>query len=302
MPAIEIFVYFALFVVGLAVGSFFNVVTLRYNPARSVFYHKNIAGRSRCLQCGKSLRWFELIPLVSFAIQKGKCRNCGGRLSIQYPAVEFLSGAIFAGIPLFFTRFYGVVAPFSFSASLRSYYGFLILWILVFLVWLLISVIDYRHYLVPDGLNITLAVLGIIITAIKTLPSGWLLPFHDSFLRHYSLILSPTQTVWLNQLLGAVLAGLFFLLLVAASRGRGMGMGDVKLAAASGLVLGWPDIGLAIIVAFFLGGLWGAFLLLSRKKTLHDKIPFAPVFILGMALTVFLGFGIVHGYLGLFNI
>ncbi len=302
MPAIDIFVYCALFVIGLAVGSFFNVVTLRYNPARSVFNRKNIGGRSRCLQCGKPLRWFELIPLLSFFIQKGKCRSCGGKLSFQYPIVEFLSGAIFAGIPLYFVKFYGIAEPFSFSVSLRSFYGFLILWILVFLTWLLVSVIDHRHYLVPDGLNITFAVLGVVIAAIKTAPSGWLLPFHDSFLRHYSLILSPTQTVWLNHVLGAVIAGLFFLLLVVVSRGRGMGMGDVKLAAASGLVLGWPDIGLAVIVAFVLGGLWGAVLLLGRKKTLHDKIPFAPIFIIGMALTVFLGFGMVHGYLGLFNI
>ncbi|OGG39635.1 hypothetical protein A2116_00670 [Candidatus Jorgensenbacteria bacterium GWA1_49_17] len=302
MSAIDGLYYIALFIIGLAIGSFLNVVAFRYKSSRSVFYHKNLGGRSHCMQCGASLRWFEIIPVVSFIIQKGKCRSCGGKFSLQYPIVELLSGGILAGVPFYFSKFYGIMEPFSFSASLRSYYGFLILWILVFLTWLLISVIDNRHYLVPDGLNTTLAVLGVVIAAIKTLPSGWLLPFHDSFLRHYELIFSPTQTVWANHLLGALIGGLFFFILVAVSRGRGMGMGDVKLAVASGLVLGWPDIGLAIILAFILGGIWGALLLLGGKKTLHDKIPFAPIFIVGIALTVFLGFGIVHGYLSLFNI
>jgi leader peptidase (prepilin peptidase) / N-methyltransferase len=235
-------------------------------------------------------------------IQKGKCRRCGGRLSRQYPVIELLCGLILAGVPLYFNNFYGIAQPFSFSASLRSYYGFLILWILVFLVWLLISVIDYRHYLVPNGLNITLGALGVLILAVKTLPSAWLLPFHNSYLRHYELIFSPTQVPWANHLLGALIASLFFIFLVVVSRGKGMGMGDVKLAFASGLILGWPDMGLATVLAFILGGFWGAILLITDKKTLHDKIPFAPIFILGMILTVFLGFDIVQGYFSLFDI
>jgi prepilin signal peptidase PulO-like enzyme (type II secretory pathway) len=68
MSVVDSLVYIALFVIGLAVGSFFNVITLRYNPSRSVFYHKNLSGRSKCLSCGKRLRWFELIPLVAFVI------------------------------------------------------------------------------------------------------------------------------------------------------------------------------------------------------------------------------------------
>lgn len=302
MPALDGLAYIALFVIGLAVGSFFNVVTLRYDPSRSVFYHKNLSGRSKCMHCGETLRWFELIPLVSFIIQRGECRRCGEKLSLQYPVVELLCGLIFVGVPFYFSKFYGVANLFSFSAPLRSYYGFILLWILIFLVWLLISVIDSRYYLIPNGLNLTLGVLGLIILAIKTLPSVWLLPLHSSYLRHYELILSPSQSPWVNHLLGAVIGGLFFLILVLVSRGLGMGMGDVKLAAASGLVLGWPDIGLATVLAFILGGIWGAILLIVHQKTLHDRIPFAPIFILGMGLTVFLGFEIVRGYFGLFNI
>jgi leader peptidase (prepilin peptidase)/N-methyltransferase len=216
--------------------------------------------------------------------------------------VELLTGGIFAGVPLYFNKFYGVIEPFSFSAPLRSYYGFLILWILVLLTWLLISIIDHRHYLIPNGLNLTLGVLGILILAVKVLPSTWLLPFHYSFLRHYELIFSPTQNVFVNHVLGALAGFLFFWILYKFGRGRAMGGGDVKLAAASGLILSWPDIALATIIAFILGGAWGAILLLFGKKTLHDKIPFAPIFILGMVLTVFLGFKIIQGYFSLFSI
>ena len=302
MPPVDALVYFALFVIGLAVGSFFNVVAIRYNPDRNVFYHKNLCGRSKCPHCGKHLKWFELVPIISFLVQKGKCRNCSKGISLQYPLVEFLGGGILAGVPLFFNSLYNIAEPFSFSASLRSYYGFLILWILVFLTWLLISVIDYRYYLVPDGLNITLGVLGVAIAVVKSLPSAWFIVFHNSFLRHYELVLSPTQTVWLNHLIGALAAGSFFFMLVVLSRGRGMGMGDVKLAIGSGLVLGWPDIGLGVILGFIIGGTWAAALLFLEEKTLRDRIPFAPLLISGMVITVFLGFEIIQGYFSLFNI
>lgn len=81
-----------------------------------------------------------------------------------------------------------------------------------------------------------------------------------------------------------------------------MGMGDVKLAFASGLVLGWPDIALATIVSFILGGLVGMFLLVSGKKHVKDKLPFAPFFAVGVFITIFLGHGMMGGYFGLFGI
>jgi leader peptidase (prepilin peptidase)/N-methyltransferase len=91
-------------------------------------------------------------------------------------------------------------------------------------------------------------------------------------------------------------------MLVVLSRGRGMGMGDVKLAIGSGLVLGWPDIGLGVILGFIIGGTWAAALLFLKEKTLRDRIPFAPLLISGMVITVFLGFEIIQGYFSLFNI
>src|SRR5581483_8885445 len=89
-----------LFVFGLAIGSFLNVVALRYDGNRFVLDPKAIGGRSHCPHCKKTLQWYELIPLASFAIQRGKCRGCGVRIGFRYPFVEFLSGLIFALVPL----------------------------------------------------------------------------------------------------------------------------------------------------------------------------------------------------------
>jgi len=298
----DIFYYLVLFLFGLAAGSFLNVLILRYTPERSVFSLENLRGRSHCPHCGKVLRWFELVPLFSYFAQGGRCRSCGKKLTLQYPLVEFLSGAIFVALPFYFSKFYGFTAIFPAGSGFRSYYAYLIVWILILLTWVLISAIDLRHYLIPNELNVGLAALGVILVAVKSLPSAWLLPFHSSFLRHYSLIFSPTQNVLVNHVLGALAGLLFFGFLTALSRGRAMGMGDVKLAAVSGLVLSWPDIALGMMLAFVLGGLWGALLLLTKKKTLRDKLPFAPIMILGMVLTLFFGYQIVSGYFGLFNI
>ncbi len=294
--------YLILFLFGLSVGSFLNVVALRYKPSRRVFNSRSLGGRSSCPYCNKQLKWFELIPLISFLIQWGKCRNCGHRISLQYPLVELLSGIIFVAIPFYLHRFYGVLDLFSLDPSLQSFYGFLVVWVLVFLVWLLISIIDSHHYLIPNELNVGLGILGIIIILIKSFSSSWLPSFHSSFLRHYELLFSPFQDVIANHLLGALLGAIFFGILIVVSRGRAMGLGDVKLAFVSGLVLGWPDVGLATLLAFIFGGIWGAFLLLVGKKTMRDKIPFAPIFVLGFVVTVFFGFRIINGYFSLFNI
>ncbi|HMB17613.1 MAG TPA: prepilin peptidase [Candidatus Paceibacterota bacterium] len=291
--------YLLLFIFGLIVGSFLNVVSLRYEPGSSVFSFDVLKGRSRCPHCDKTLRWFELIPLVSFFIQRGRCRGCGHKISWQYPVVEFLSGLIFSVVPFFLVNFYDV---FSSPLDKRVFFVLAGLWILVFLVWLLISVIDIRHYLVPNELNITLGVLGVFVVLLKMRVAEFVLPFHNSFLKHYTLMFSPTQTIWVNHLLGAFFGALFFVVLILLSKGKAMGWGDVKLALVSGLVVGWPEIALSLMLAFIFGGILGAVLLITGNKSLKDKLPFAPFMIGSMVLTIFFGYGIIQGYLSLFGI
>ena len=103
----SLFIYILLFIFGLIVGSFLNVVIFRYQPGKKVFDPKLIGGpgnwktRSRCMSCKKQLVWYELLPLVSFLIQKGKCRGCGAKISLQYFLVELLSGLVFVFVPMY---------------------------------------------------------------------------------------------------------------------------------------------------------------------------------------------------------
>lgn len=295
--------FIILFVFGLVIGSFLNVLIWRYHPDGKLFDGKKLSGRSHCPYCHRKLKASELVPLGSFFIQKGKCRECGHKLSWQYPLVEFLSGAIFAGLPWFLNGFYNV-NNFLFANFALSfwYYALVFLWVLAFLVWLVIAVIDLRHYVIPNELNLLLAVFGIFAVVLLALYANQIFPFRSSFLKNYELIFFPFQNVILNRLLGMAAGGLFFGFLVFLSRGRGMGIGDVKLALASGLALGWPDIGLVTVISFFIGACLSGILLLAGQKTMQDKIPFAPFFVLAVFITVFFGHAIISGYFNLFRI
>lgn len=291
-------VFYALaFIFGTAIGSFLNVLILRYDPRRALFSARRLGGRSRCPNCGRTLGAAELVPVLSFIVQKGRCRGCGRRISLQYPAVELFSGLVFAGVPLFLNSFYGESSALFASLSLPVWYYCLVAaWTLAFVAWIAIAAIDLRHYVIPNELNLILLVIGAVVVFLLAEYGRALAPFHASFLAPYQLLFSPLRGVVANHFLGLAAGGGFFGFLVAVSRGRGMGLGDVKLAAAAGFLLGWPDIALATGLAFVLGGLLGLGFMIFRGKTMRDRIPFAPILIVGFALTVFYGAAIVSGY------
>jgi len=255
------------------------------------------------MSCQKTLGIKELIPLFSFLFLRGKCASCGEKISFQYPIIEFLSGAIFVFVPLFLNSFFGIRnALFVSFLAPGIYYLFILFWILVFLSLLLIFVIDFRHYIIPDGLNISIFISGIALIFLFIANTAHILPFRESFLRNYALIFSPFQNILYNHLLGFFGAGFFFLFLFLISRGRGMGMGDVKLAFACGMVLGWPDVMFTSTIAFIFGGIWAAVLYFSKKKTMKDKLPFGPFFVIAFVITIFFGFELIKGYFSLFNL
>ncbi len=255
------------------------------------------------MHCKKTLTAGELIPLLSFLLQGGRCRGCNHKLSLQYPIVEFISGLIFVFVPLFFNYFYGISnSVFANFTAPRWHYGLILTWLITFLIWLIITFIDFRHYLIPNELNLILAVLGILITLVIFSHFQSLPAFHDSFLKHYAPLFSFSDNFLLSRTFGALLGGLFFGLLVFLSFGRGMGMGDVKLAFAAGLIFGWPDIGLNIILSFVFGGLFGISLVALKKKGMRDKVPFAPFFVIASAVTLFFGYQLLETYFHLFNL
>lgn len=139
MLAATIFLYIVVFLYGVVIGSFLNVLILRI-PKK-----ENIVSGSHCMKCGYRLRWFDLIPLFSWLFLRGKCRKCGDKISVQYPLVEGLNGILY----LVVFHYYGL--------SIES-----LLYCLMFSALLALSVIDFRTYEIPVGFNYFILILGLV--------------------------------------------------------------------------------------------------------------------------------------------
>jgi prepilin signal peptidase PulO-like enzyme (type II secretory pathway) len=262
---------FFLFLLGLVVGSFLNVVAFRYSPEGALFHPAKWGGRSHCLFCSQPLKWYELIPVVSFIIQEGRCLVCRKQLSWQYPLVELASGLTFL-LPVYFSYLNPLPStlypvPYTLSA----------IWVLIFLGFILIWAIDARLSVIPDEVNLFLGILGLGLVDV-------------------------TSASWSSHLIGALAGALLLGLIVFWSRGRAMGLGDVKLAAALGLIFGWPNIFLILALAFIFGAIVGTYLIVFRKKGMKDAIPFGPFLILGSLAVFFFGQQIMQSYLNLFGV
>lgn len=271
-----------LFIFGLAIGSFLNVVILRYDGERFLFNVKTLGGRSHCMHCGKTLRWFELFPVASFLAQGGRCRQCGARLNMQYPAVELISALIFTFVP------YALLANTA-AAPVGAVNPSLIvitaLWVAVFELLLVMSAIDIRMGIIPDEINVILGVIGV---ALMITVAGYMgTPLNQSFLGPYAAIFGAQGDIFWNRVLAAAVAGAFFGLLIAVTRGRGMGMGDLKLAIPLGIVFGWPDVVAVIIFAFVIGAAAGLFSVARGAKTMKGALPFGPFLAIGAAIMFF---------------
>lgn len=256
-----------LFILGLVIGSFLNVVIFRYSPEHSLFRVSNWRGRSHCRTCKARLSWRELIPLASFFIQGGRCRSCGKKISWQYPLVEFLSGLIFL-LPLYF-------------AGIGDW-----LWVAVFLVFLLIAAIDYHLYIIPDELNLILIGLGALRIGLENF-YGSFGELQGSFLGNYALLFGWRSNVLLNHFAGFFAGVLIIGLIVVITRGKGMGVGDLKLSGALGFLFGWPDIIFLLSFSFIIGSLVSVFLLVRRHKGMKDVVPFGPFLVLGTVVLMF---------------
>lgn len=263
--------YLMVFVFGTVIGSFLNVLVLRYNTGISV-----VTGRSFCFSCGKKLGFLELIPVFSFLYQGGKCTSCGSKISWQYPVVEALTGLLFMGV---FAKYFGWRA-FNFD----TYY--VLIGMAVMAVLVAITVYDFKHKIIPDGLVITFGVLALL----KLLTDFFMMPGTPGEIKSHLL--------W-YLMAGPVLALPLFLIWLF-SKGRYMGLGDPKLVLCLGWFLG-PIMGLsALILAFWSGALYGLALMLLSKFHWHGlkidgktEVPFAPFLILGFLVVYFFGVDIL---------
>lgn len=256
------------FIFGTIIGSFLSVVISRLETDESIVF-----GRSKCPKCNNNLRSYELVPLLSFVILKGKCRHCKERISTLYPFVELVTGIFFA---LLYFRFADVLTGINL-------YLFLALYMLIIMAFIVIFFIDIFHYIIPDKVVIPAIVLSVIAVILCVT------------LKLDFLVYKPEI---MNIILGPIIAGGFFLILVAASKEKWMGWGDVKLGTLLGIVLGYPLILVALFFSFTIGSIVSIILIVAKKKTRKDIISFGPFLVIGALIALFVGKFIINWYLG----
>lgn len=245
------------FILGTLIGSFLNVVALRYNTGMT------LRGRSKCFSCGKNLGWHELIPLFSFLFQWGKCKKCKGKISWQYPIIEFLAGVLFVMI------FY-VFPPVTVPASINT-----IFYLLITCLLLIITIYDIKHKIIPDSLVYTFSLVALA-----------------------RLFITPDLTFAvppLTALLSGPILALPFVLMFLLSRGTWMGLGDAKLVLGIGWTMGIVMGISSIVLAFWIGAIASVIwmFVVFRKIKSRYEIPFGPYLILGMYLVLLFGIQVI---------
>ena len=266
-------------VFGSLIGSFLNVVIFRVPAGRSI-----VSPPSACGSCGAAIRPFDNVPVLSWLVLRGKCRDCRTPISARYPLVELGTALFFAGVAWFLFAGLRVGASPAIVNTVAT-----VLMLVAFLYFASISValalIDLDTHRLPNSIVLpAYPVATVLLTAAALFAS------------------EPERLV--TALAGGV--GLFLLYLAMASLYRGgMGFGDVKLAGVIGLYLGWLGWGpLAVgaFGAFLLGGLFSLILVLTRGATGRTAIPFGPWMIIGAWLGIFAGEQIATAYLQLFGL
>jgi leader peptidase (prepilin peptidase)/N-methyltransferase len=246
-------------VAGLAVGSFVNVIAYRVPRGFSV-----VRPGSACPACGHQIRARDNLPVVSWVLLRGRCRDCGARISLRYPLVEAGTAAIFAALALLVGA----------AWVLPAYW-----WLAATAIALTLTDLDFRR--IPDRILFPGALVGSALLAAGSLLDG-------------------DPGALLRALGGG--AGYFALLLVVALAARGgFGLGDVKLGFLLGVVLAhrsWAVLMVGAFSGFALGGLAAVALLVARRVGRKDAIPFGPAMVAGAGLALGVGERIAHWYLG----
>lgn len=253
-----------LFLFGIIIGSFLNVVILRL-PVE-----KHLHGRSECPHCHRQLSAGDLIPVLSFVFLKGRCRGCRKAISIRYPVLELVVGILFAcGAVLF--------PPVSFAAALH-----LALFLLVVCIGLVTFVIDFEHYLILD-----------VVTGFGTVVALLLQIFVDIAAKHS---IFAGGSALRSALLGILFGAGPFLLLWLVSRGKWLGFGDVKYMIFMGATLGASLVGVGMLLSFWIGALVSMPLLLLGRKKMKSILPFGTFLVIGQIVAFIYGHELVTWY------
>lgn len=250
MVNVNITFYIFIFVFGTIIGSFLNVVICRHGTGRS------LGGRSKCDVTGKTLRWYELVPILSFLVQGGRSRYSKTKISWQDPLVEFFTGIVFVLIAHKFSELL-FIRPELFFVNTLFYF-------VVFSFLILIFVYDFRHKIIPEGFLHPLFVLSIV-----------------SILFFSYQICTGLRTPTIIEAISGFIVAMPLLLLFLLTKGRGMGFGDVKLAVPFGYLLGVSAGFASLLMAFWIGAAAGLLLITGGSKKWKSEIPFGPFLIVG---------------------
>lgn len=240
---------------GLALGSF--IAALTYRLPRKIAISK---GRSFCPNCKHQIAWYDNIPLFSYLMLQGKCRSCKKHISLRYPIIEFAGMTIGLLTPVVtgtVTQNISWLAALPFPAHMVIF--------AVLLIFLGVIITDIEFQIIPDEFVFSLLLIVLV-----------------------SILASATQTFFASLAVGFSCA-MFLLVLHLMTRGRGMGLGDVKLAVPVGLLLGYPLGFLWMFVSFVSGAVFGIGLMLVGSAGMKTKLAFGPFLILGAVITMIFG-------------
>lgn len=246
------------FLLGASIGSFLNVCIYRLPDGESI-----VLPSSHCRSCSRVLPWYENMPLLSYVIQRGRCRACGARFSSRYFWIELLTAFLASAL----------VYQFGLTITTLGYFVFLAALVAI-------TFIDLDHQIIPNVISLPGIVVGLL----------------------FSLV-SPTLTFWdslLGVVAGAgVLLAVFWGYYLVTHQ-EGLGMGDPKLLAMIGAFLGWRAIGFTLFCASLVGSVVGLALMRYHHADRKMALPFGPFLAFGAVCYLFFGEQVINWYLGLF--
>jgi leader peptidase (prepilin peptidase) / N-methyltransferase len=265
---------------GTIIGSFLNVVIHRVPNEESIVFPN-----SACPKCKNPIKAYDNIPVLSWLILGGKCRNCKNPIAWRYPAVELLTGFIFLLVFWQVGLNWYLPVCLAFSAAMIS---------LIF--------IDAEHMILPNVITYPMLVIALIIRVGFPLIFGNSIFFSDTFA--YPLLNSGLP-IWLNSLIGAILGGIagggsLWAVGELWKRLRGidaMGLGDVKMMFGVGALLGWRLTLLSIFLGAFTGAIGGIFVMMKdREKGMQAQIPFGIFLGIGSFISLLFGDQLIAWY------
>lgn len=258
------FFSFIIFIFGLSVGSFLNVVIDR------LIKNQSLLGRSRCDYCWRKIAWYDLIPVLSFFLLKGKSRCCHKKISWQYTIVELLTGISFF---LIFNFQFSIFNEFSIYQFLKLFF---LLGVISCLIVIFFS--DAKYHLISDYVLWSFFGFSFIykIVVVISAKNGVLFE-----------ILKQVQNDIFFSFLSGLIVCLPIFLIYYLSKEKAMGLGDVYLTFIIGFLLGWKAGFLALYIGVLVGGLTSLFLIIFKKSKLKSKIAFGPFLVIGILIMIF---------------